>query len=388
MRDYALTTLAAGAIGGDEPRSGSLPDVPGLSKGHKRTDPNHTRLKLELWKGGSLVTLQGCRGVMPTNEDREPAKRDKISSFSAKSRLNMRRALGRLLTSALLESSSITLTYPSEFPAASQPEIYKAHLKRFNQQLKREFGASVVWKLEFQKRGAAHYHLLVFGLPDGSIEWVSETWYRIVGSEDPLHLAAGTKLERIRTLNGAVAYMSKYISKGDQEAGGVHTGRYWGLFNRGALPMAERSHILVSNLDAHRLRRIMRKKIRSDVRRSQWAKKLIELGDDNQLRVSTPYELERYLQLARSGSKKPFHCQWWGAHPLEHYRCQMQSWSPPSVFDPQAHRITRKGIATTLSLRPPPRLRSIRDGFTINMLCADAETFVSRMLHWVEAEPD
>ncbi len=62
MRAYAVRSGDAGALGEAEPRSGSLPDVPGLSKGHKRTDPNQTRLKLEFWKGGSLVTLQGFRG--------------------------------------------------------------------------------------------------------------------------------------------------------------------------------------------------------------------------------------------------------------------------------------------------------------------------------------
>jgi hypothetical protein len=389
MRAYTLTSGDAGAVRGDEPRSGSLPDVPGLSKGHKRTDSNTNPIKLTFWDGAMLVRLDGFRGGDPNQKPPEAGKRDKISEFSRKSRLNLKRNLGKMKTEALGVATSITLTIPTWCPVAWDPELYKPCLKRFNQELVREFGASGFWKLEFTKKNAAHFHLLVFDLPAGVIEWVSETWYRIVGTEDERHLRAGTNVESVRNAGGAVSYMAKYIQKDDEQMIGVHTGRYWGTFNKANLPVGEEKEVQILPDVAHKLRRIMRKKIRNDVRRSQWAKKFRELGDDNPMGVSTPYELERYIQLARSGSKKAFHRKWWGIHPLDDYRCELICWSPPSMFYLRSYRVTRKvGIAITLGVRPPPRLRSIRDGFTINLLCGNAEAFVARMLESTEATPD
>ena len=309
MREYTLSVSNAGAMPGDQPRSGSLPDVPGLSKGHKRTDPNANPVNLTFWDGGMLVRLPGFRGADPNQKPPEAGKRDKISEFSRKSRLNLKRNLAKMKTEALDAATSITLTIPTWCPVAWDPELYKPCLKRFNQELVREFDASGFWKLEFTKKKAAHFHLLVFGLSPGVIEWISKTWYRIVGTEDERHLRAGTNVETVRNAPGAVSYMAKYIQKDDEQMIGVHTGRYWGTFNKANLPIGVEKEVQINPKQAVKLRRIMRKKIRNDVRRSQWTKKFMDLGFDNQLGVSTPYELERYMQLARSGPKKPFHCK-------------------------------------------------------------------------------
>jgi hypothetical protein len=50
-----------------------------------------------------------------------------------------------------------TLTYPAEFPL--DEETFKRHLKIFSQRFLRAFPhAAFHWKLEFQNRGAAHFH--------------------------------------------------------------------------------------------------------------------------------------------------------------------------------------------------------------------------------------
>lgn len=49
--------------------------------------------------------------------------------------------------------------------------------------------------LEFQDRGAPHYHILITGILDR--QELSRMWYDIVNSGDPRHLQAGTSIQFI-----------------------------------------------------------------------------------------------------------------------------------------------------------------------------------------------
>jgi hypothetical protein len=112
-----------------------------------------------------------------------------------------------------------TLTYPDAFP--SDGRKVKSDLAAFLAQLKRDEGAfSYLWCLEFQARGAPHIHLWTsFGWPrtrqhQKALRFrTSANWYRIVGSKDPNHLAAGTRVERVRKINGAARYAVKEMAK-------------------------------------------------------------------------------------------------------------------------------------------------------------------------------
>jgi hypothetical protein len=85
------------------------------------------------------------------------------------------------------------------------------------------------WVLEFQSRGAPHYHLIV---SDFIHKYdLSQVWYRIVGSEDEKHLKAGTKIEAIKSKAHLCGYLSNYINKLDQKTpptGFENVGRFWG----------------------------------------------------------------------------------------------------------------------------------------------------------------
>jgi hypothetical protein len=87
-----------------------------------------------------------------------------------------------------------------------------------------------VWVLEFQERGAPHFHLLVdIGKDEGlTKEWVATTWARIA-SADP---RAGTRVDSIYA-NEAIAYLLDYLSKAKQHQKTVpgffsNVGRLWG----------------------------------------------------------------------------------------------------------------------------------------------------------------
>lgn len=128
----------------------------------------------------------------------------------------------------------VTLTYPQRFPTDSQE--YKADLDAFLKRLKRKFGeVEYIWRLEFQKRGAPHYHLILF-LPDweGKIQylrkWISRNWYEVAqrfwDRKDEKHLKAGTNCKRIKNYRQLISYVSKYMGKCDDKVKDT-PGRVW-----------------------------------------------------------------------------------------------------------------------------------------------------------------
>jgi hypothetical protein len=148
----------------------------------------------------------------------------------------------------------VTLTYPNDFP--TDGATCKEHLRRFLQEMQREYKRTDVfkqdpehfqawhssfWFLEFQKRGAPHFHIFTNWAPYKS--WVSLRWYEIVGSQDQDHYKAGTRVERLVGGNrGMVSYASKYAAKLIQKVapvGFTNLGRWWGVFGNRSTVSAE-----------------------------------------------------------------------------------------------------------------------------------------------------
>jgi hypothetical protein len=133
----------------------------------------------------------------------------------------------------------VTLTYPCEFPCDGVTT--KNHLRRFLQEVQRECKRhrketapphSAFWFLEFQARGAPHYHIFLNHPVNKA--WASKRWYEIVGSEDIRHLHAGTRCEvLVRGRAGTISYASKYAAKMEQKLtpqGFENVGRFWGVY--------------------------------------------------------------------------------------------------------------------------------------------------------------
>ena len=79
----------------------------------------------------------------------------------------------------------MTLTYPRKYP--ENPELCKRHLKALRKRLQRKCGDfAAFWRLGIQKRGALHFHLLLFVGPSfGPIgelrRFISSSWYEVTG---------------------------------------------------------------------------------------------------------------------------------------------------------------------------------------------------------------
>lgn len=131
----------------------------------------------------------------------------------------------------LSTSLFVTLTYPAQF--SQESSIQRAHFKSWLMRLRRKFSkASAIWKLEFQRRGAPHWHLLLINVPFLARQWLSKSWYQVVGSNDPRHLAAGTNVQRAESRRKAVSYVAKYIAKVPIGESPAWQGRFWGVVGR------------------------------------------------------------------------------------------------------------------------------------------------------------
>jgi hypothetical protein len=192
--------------------------------------------------------------------------RDKVRGFSRESRTNLLRRLASINRDAFKAFKgrliSITLTYPHEYP--EDAEICKNHLKALRRRLQRKFGEFAgFWRLGIQKRGAWHFHLLLFMGPSiGSMgelrRFISSSWYEVTGRVSEGHLCAGTRVEAVRKWKEATSYVERYMAKPEEFPEGLETGRVWGVWNKNLLPVRWKT-AEVSLRDAFRIRRVYRK---------------------------------------------------------------------------------------------------------------------------------
>lgn len=164
--------------------------------------------------------------VQVKDEAKEPptGKRGKIVGWSGRSR-----ARARWKSRGLRSMTHfVTLTYPGQF--SSDGQEVKSHLNHFLVSVRRRYpGVRYFWVLEFQARGAPHFHILLDR--DLPVVWLSARWYTVVGSWDERHLAAGTGIEPIRDRAKCAAYVGSYATKYQQKEVPEQyndVGRFWG----------------------------------------------------------------------------------------------------------------------------------------------------------------
>ena len=214
-----------------------------------------------------------------------------VRGWSRKSRARMVATMAELDLAPILlnmnQPAMVTLTYPGKWEdVAPDGPTVKKHFEAFCKRYKRSWGENIVcvWKLEFQRRGAPHIHILM-SPPTGKAgairretyemamleweaggrqgrkprhqesqgdglafrPWLSLVWATIVGAEDEdefnKHLLAGTGIDyaegdRARDPKRAAVYFGKhgtFAAKDYQHnvpelwrKSGKSVGRFWG----------------------------------------------------------------------------------------------------------------------------------------------------------------
>jgi hypothetical protein len=213
----------------------------------------------------------------PTPPDADECKRGRVFGLSYASRKRLLEKFARFTPQAVKGHRNVavflTLTYPGAEEELPTPQDAKAHLRAFLERIRRRYPeASGVWRLEFDSEGVRdyhpHFHLILFRLPFIDKRVIQRWWRSVIGCE---WARPFTRVEAVRSWRGVMSYASKYVCSeaggldhdayphagidsetgeivGDVavESGRVHTGRVWGVFNRGELPYAELREYVMS----------------------------------------------------------------------------------------------------------------------------------------------
>jgi hypothetical protein len=174
--------------------------------------------------------------------------RDRVRGFSRESRTNLLTRLASINRAAFNAFKgrliSITLTYPHEYP--EDPEVCKNHLKALRRRLQRKFGDFAgFWRMGIQKRGAWHFHLLLFMGPSiGPLSdlrrFISSSWHEVTGKVSEGHLRVGTSVEVVKKWKQATSYVERYTAKPEEFPEGYRPAGSGGYGTRNSSPSSGR----------------------------------------------------------------------------------------------------------------------------------------------------
>lgn len=228
-----------------------------LTLGHTGTDGY-----LQIFSEGHLVkkwtprrtVFAGLKSTKPRGPIRKLSK--KASKRMRDRLLQMRKSEPFLF---------VTLTYGAVYPASG--DAAKQHLNKLWRSLVRRWPqASTVWVMQFQKRGAPHFHLVVWGIKARALrDWIKEAWPQIATEDWSFVDSAGARVENGRSLKGVANYLSRPSEVPEAFLGTEGTlGRLWGQKNKSALPFSPVK--LFKLKDEAGLDRLVRRYIKSQSR--------------------------------------------------------------------------------------------------------------------------
>ena len=259
--------------------------------------------KVQLSRSSKKIDMALCideeTGEIVFDDEDGPA-RCEILEWSAKSRANMTKTLASLDYSEWSPEDGalamVTLTLPGNWkPIAPDGKTFKKLVRKFEWRFRRNVGPwRLLWKLEFQRRGAPHFHALlrVPAMVGGVTfeKWLSKSWADVCGaskdidtidddgaghSEYSRHLKAGTGIDfsgkdfsdprRISMYFAGHSAKSQdgkeyqHVVPAKWRRPGAGPGRFWGCSG------LERAFVEldVTQRDYDRLRREMRKLARA-----------------------------------------------------------------------------------------------------------------------------
>lgn len=231
-------------------------------------------LRVTLFEHGNTLKLTGY-GTPGNNNTHRKA----ISGFTKGSRQRLMRTMSTIDQYKIIGTPLfLTLTYPAVY--SLDPLQWKIDLDTFAKRLIRKYPEIVIiWRMEFQKRGAPHYHCMLlncsktrnYWMPKDMVPFLNTAWFESVGSGNADHFAAGINVQPIKSFRHLISYVSKYISKYEEKEIDViypdGVGRFWGIINREYMPISP-IEVELTIEEFHKLRRISRRFMEHKVDRS------------------------------------------------------------------------------------------------------------------------
>lgn len=215
-----------------------LPPDLGLSNAHTSTpgylpclfSPSGRFLQLRDPQPGSLPCHQTTRG--------------EVREFSRQARKRMMQYFATIDEEVVaVRCCFITLTYHNDWGDGARD--WHDDLNTFLTWLCRSYPkAGVVWRLEFQDRGAPHWHLLVVNAPHIPYADVTREWAGIAHEHSIYHGEYATKVEGVKSWRQACFYIGKYVAKVNDCPNRLPTGRCWGVRRAECIPTSVKCEML------------------------------------------------------------------------------------------------------------------------------------------------
>ena len=164
----------------------------------------------------------------------EQRKRGKISNFSKRARFRLFFLLAKINNKLDFPPIFVTLTY--HYGHLNTEKTTKEHLHNFLVQLRYiDPDVQFIWRIELQKRGAPHYHFIIFPSvyrgPNKNITYslaVARLWHSIADPNSLKHKDFGCLIKNIKNYREACMYLSKYIAKVPDGQSDIEEGKHWG----------------------------------------------------------------------------------------------------------------------------------------------------------------
>lgn len=160
-------------------------------------------------------------------------RRGSVSEFSKASRKRLQFFLSMIAFRVLQLPVFLTLTY--HYGWKKEDQKYKNDLQLWLQWLRDQYpDIMYLWRLEYQKRLAPHFHLILF-FPLSSVFSfdqnfrirASQAWHRIADPESDAHGQYGFDLRIINNFKRCFYYVSKYVAKESHNFREPGLGRRW-----------------------------------------------------------------------------------------------------------------------------------------------------------------
>ncbi len=175
---------------------------------------------------------QGAR--MPYKKNQTNVPRGSVKKFSRKSRFRLFTALAKIRADLPHKPVFVSLTY--HYGHRLIIDDNKTHLHHFLVRLRQyDLNVQFIWRIELQKRGAPHFHLIIFpGVRPAGINEddynikISSLWHEIADPKSRAHKEYGCKVKSIDSYREACIYLSKYVAKEPIECDSDLMGKHWG----------------------------------------------------------------------------------------------------------------------------------------------------------------
>lgn len=198
--------------------------------------PVHENAGIKIFRNG--VKLSPSRNVLLNRQSKPPGgTRGRVREFSPAARRRLMRLMAEIHTDLYGVPVFVTLTYHDDWERRDWKRDVKVYLQRV---LRLCPGVDYIWRVELQKRGAPHFHLMFFSPKWDRKQIVSavnrdalaRAWLSLINpdADDVSFWKYGAKVEPLQSFRKMMKYCSKYVAKQTSQSLGRDEalGRRWG----------------------------------------------------------------------------------------------------------------------------------------------------------------